>query len=55
MLIETILALAGVAILVTAGVWATIMDLVSRDRARHKEVTPLLGVVSPKKKEDEDA
>jgi hypothetical protein len=52
---ETFLALAGVAVLVAAGVWATILNLVNRDRARHKEVTPLLGVVSPKKKEDEDA
>lgn len=52
---ETIFALAGATILVAAGVWATIMDLVNRDRARHEQVTPLLGVVSPKKKEDEDA
>ena len=52
---ETIVALAGAFLLVTAGVWATILDLTKRDRARHEEVTPLLGVVSPKKKEDEDA
>jgi hypothetical protein len=52
---ETFLALAGVAVLVAAGVWATILNLLNRDRARHEEVTPLLGVVSPKKKEDEDA
>jgi hypothetical protein len=52
---ETFLALAGVAVLVAAGVWATILNLLNRDRARHEEVAPLLGVVSPKKKEDEDA
>lgn len=52
---ETIIALAGATLLVTAGIWATILDLTKRDRARHEEVTPLLGVVSPKKKEDEDA
>ena len=52
---ETIFALAGATLLVGAGVWATILDLTKRDRARHEEVTPLLGVVSPKKKEDEDA
>jgi hypothetical protein len=53
---ETFLALAGVAVLVAAGVWATIINLLDRDRARHEEATPLLGVVSPKKKkEDEDA
>jgi hypothetical protein len=54
-MIETFFALAGVALLVIAGVFATILNLLDRDRARHEQVTPLLGVVSPKKKEDEDA
>ena len=54
-MLETITSVLVVSVLVLLGVWATIMDLTRRDRERHDQATPLLGVVSPKKKEDEDA
>lgn len=49
---ETILFLFILSVLIVAGIVATIINLAWKDQ---EEQSPLLGVVLPKKKEDDNA
>lgn len=49
---ETILFLVVIGVLIVAGIVATIINLTLKDQ---EEQSPLLGVVLPKKKEDDNA